>query len=168
MPRPSPTSSPLPSTTGPAPSANAWPPALEPWLGRHLGTSAPNAPLALREEYTRRADPAAAYREAAGITHPDEAVPDPEPHRSNSELEVMCKAVFTALQIRDEADILRGLDRGELEAKPPRRRTRPGQRPEGRKRRHCASPRKPKPTPCSNPPTPKHNTTKPARPALGS
>ena len=28
----------------------------------------------------------------------------------------MCKAVFTALQIRDEADILRGLDRGELEA----------------------------------------------------
>ena len=46
---------------------------LEPWLGRHLGILAPNAPLALREEYTRRAD-AAAYREAAGITHPDETV----------------------------------------------------------------------------------------------
>lgn len=39
------------------------------------------------------------------------------PHRSNPELETMRKAVFTALEIRDEADILRGLDRGELEAR---------------------------------------------------
>ena len=29
----------------------------------------------------------------------------------------MRKAVFAALEIRDEADILRGLDRGELEAR---------------------------------------------------
>jgi hypothetical protein len=38
------------------------------------------------------------------------------PHRGNPELEAMRKAVFTALEIRDEADIIRGLDRGELEA----------------------------------------------------
>ena len=39
------------------------------------------------------------------------------PHRGNPELEAMRKAVFAALEIRDEADILRGLDRGELEAR---------------------------------------------------
>jgi hypothetical protein len=39
------------------------------------------------------------------------------PHRGNPELEAMRKAVLVALEIRDEADILRGLDRGELEAR---------------------------------------------------
>ena len=43
----------------------------EPWLARHLGVLAPGASPALREEYTRRAGTAAAYREAAGITNPD-------------------------------------------------------------------------------------------------
>ena len=88
----------------------------EPWLARHLGVLAPGASPALREEYTRRAGTAAAYREAAGITDPDQAV-SPEPHRGNPELEAMRKAVFAALEIRDEADIIRGLDRGELEAR---------------------------------------------------
>jgi hypothetical protein len=88
----------------------------EPWLARHLGVLAPAASPALREEYTRRAGTAAAYREAAGITNPGQAV-SVEPHRGNSELEAMRKAVFAALEIRDEADILRGLDRGELEAR---------------------------------------------------
>ena len=88
----------------------------EPWLARQLGVLAPGASPALREEYTRRAGIAAAYREAAGITNPDQAV-SPEPHRGNPELEAMRKAVFTALEIRDEADIIRGLDRGELEAR---------------------------------------------------
>jgi hypothetical protein len=88
----------------------------EPWLARQLGVLAPSASLALREEYTRRAGLAAAYREAAGITNPGQAV-SPEPHRGNPELEAMRKAVFSALEIRDEADILRGLDRGELEAR---------------------------------------------------
>ena len=40
-----------------------------------------------------------------------------EPHRGNPELENMRKAVFTALEIRDEADIIRGLHRGELESR---------------------------------------------------
>ena len=88
----------------------------EPWLARQLGVLAPGASPALREEYTRRAGTAAAYREAAGITNPDQAV-SPEPHRGNPELEAMRKAVFAALEIRDEADIIRGLDRGELEAR---------------------------------------------------
>ena len=88
----------------------------EPWLARHLGILAPSASPALRAEYTRRAGIAAAYREAAGITHPDQAVA-PEPHGGNPELEAMRRAVFAALEIRDEADILRRLDRGELEAR---------------------------------------------------
>ena len=88
----------------------------EPWLARQLGVVAPDASPALRAEYTRRAGIAAAYREAAGITNPDQAV-SPEPHRGNPELEAMRKAVFAALEIRDEADIIRGLDRGQLEAR---------------------------------------------------
>ena len=82
----------------------------QPWLARQLGVIAPDASPALREEYTRRAGLAAAYREAAGITHPDQAV-SLEPH-GNPELENMRMAVFTALEIRDEAEILRGLHRG--------------------------------------------------------
>ena len=88
----------------------------EPWLARQLGVLAPGASPALREEYTRRAGTAAAYREAAGITDPDQAV-SLEPHRGNPELEAMRKAVFAALEIRDEAEFLRRLDRGELEAR---------------------------------------------------
>ena len=94
----------------------------EPWLARHLGILAPAASPALRAEYIRRAGIAAAYREAAGITNLDQAV-SLEPHRNQPELEAMRKAVLTALEIRDEADILRGLDCGELEA-----RARQGQR----------------------------------------
>jgi hypothetical protein len=88
----------------------------EPWLARQLGVLAPGASPALREEYARRAGLAAAYRKAAGISNPDQAI-SPEPHRSNPELEAMRNAVFTDLEIHDEADILRGLDRGELEAR---------------------------------------------------
>jgi conjugative relaxase-like TrwC/TraI family protein len=88
----------------------------EPWLARHLGVLAPAASLALRTEYTRRAGLAAAYREAAGITDPQQAV-SLLPHRSSPELEGMRRAAIRALEIRDEAAILRGLDRGELEAR---------------------------------------------------
>jgi conjugative relaxase-like TrwC/TraI family protein len=88
----------------------------EPWLTRHLGVLAPAASRALRADYIRRASTAAAYREAAGITDPGQAVAL-EPHRGNPELEAMRTAVLAALEIRDEADILRALDRGELEAR---------------------------------------------------
>jgi hypothetical protein len=88
----------------------------EPWLARHLGILAPTASSALREDYTRRAGLAAAYREAAGVTNPDQAA-SLEPHRGSPELEAMRKVVFAVLEIRDEADIIRGLDHGELEAR---------------------------------------------------
>ena len=88
----------------------------EPWLARHLGILAPAASPGLRAEYTRRAGLAAAYREAAGITNLGQALSF-EPHRNQPELEAMRKAVLAALEIRDEADIIRGLDRGELEAR---------------------------------------------------
>jgi conjugative relaxase-like TrwC/TraI family protein len=90
--------------------------APEPWLARHLGVLAPAASPALRAEYTRRAGLAAAYREAAGITDPGQAV-SPMPHRGNPELEAMRTAVLAALEIRDEAGIIRGMTRGELEAR---------------------------------------------------
>jgi hypothetical protein len=88
----------------------------EPWLGRHLGVLTPGASPGLREEYTRRAAAAAAYREAAGITDPQQAV-SPSSHRGNPELEGMRQATIRALEIRDEADIIRSLTRGELEAR---------------------------------------------------
>ena len=88
----------------------------EPWLARNLGVLAPGASPALREEYARRAAAAAVYREAAGITDPQQAV-SPDGHRGNPELEDMRQATIRALEIRNEADIMRGLTRGELEAR---------------------------------------------------
>ena len=135
----------------------------EPWLARHLGVLAPAASPALRAEYTRRAGLAAAYREAAGITNPDQAA-SPEPHRGNPELEAMRMAVFAALEIRDEADIIRGLDRGELEARALQA-SAPGPSPRPTSAGSSGSPPKPKPTPTSKPPTPAPGTTLSARPA---
>ena len=88
----------------------------EPWLTRHLGVLAPAASPALRGEYARRAAAAAAYREAAGITDPQQAI-SLLPHRGRPELEDMRLAAIRALEIRGEAAILRGLTHGELEAR---------------------------------------------------
>jgi hypothetical protein len=88
----------------------------EPWLARHLGVLAPDASPALRADYERRAGVAASYREAAGITDPDRAIAA-DPHQGNRDLETARKAAMMALQIRDESEYLRGLTRGELEAR---------------------------------------------------
>jgi hypothetical protein len=88
----------------------------QPWLARQLGVLAPGASPVLREEYARRAGLAAAYREAAGLTNPGQAV-SLQPHRGNPELENMRQATITALEIRDEADIICDLHRGELESR---------------------------------------------------
>jgi conjugative relaxase-like TrwC/TraI family protein len=88
----------------------------EPWLARHLGVLSPMASPALREEYARRASAAAAYREAAGITDLQQAV-SLAPHRGTPELEGMRQAAILALEIRDEADIIRSLTHSELEAR---------------------------------------------------
>ena len=88
----------------------------EPWLARHLGVPGPSASPVLCEDYARRAAAAAAYREAAGITDPDQAVAL-LPHRENPELEHMRLTAIRALEIRDEAAIIRGMSHGELEAR---------------------------------------------------
>ena len=87
----------------------------EPWLARQLGVLAPHASPLLREDYARRAAAAAAYREAAGITDPGQAIA-PEPHRGNPELDHLRQTAIRALEIRDETEIFRGMTHGELEA----------------------------------------------------
>jgi hypothetical protein len=88
----------------------------EPWLTRHLGPPpGPEASSALREDYTRRAGAAAAYREARGIIDPHQAVcfdPHPEP-----ELKALREDAFRALEIADEQAEIRAASRGELEAR---------------------------------------------------
>ena len=88
----------------------------EPWLASQLGVLAPHASPLLREDYARRAAAAAAYREAAGITDPGQAIA-PEPHRGNPELDHLRQAAIRALELRDETEIVRRMTHGELEAR---------------------------------------------------
>jgi hypothetical protein len=89
----------------------------EPWLaGSRLGVLGPDASPALRADYERRAGIAASYREAAGITNPEQAI-SPDPHEGNPELETARRATIRALEMRDEAEFLHGLTRGQLEAR---------------------------------------------------
>lgn len=74
----------------------------------------PNASPALRVEYAHRAGIAAGYREAAGITDPDQAI-SPEPHRANPELDAMREASIGALEITEGP--YRAMTRGQLEAR---------------------------------------------------
>jgi hypothetical protein len=87
----------------------------EPWLTRHLGPPpGPDASPVLREDYAWRAGTAAAYREARGITDPQQAVSF-APH-PGVELEALRKDTFRALEIADEHAEMRAMSRGELEA----------------------------------------------------
>jgi AAA domain len=87
----------------------------EPWLTRHLGSPpGPDASPVLREDYTWRAGTAAAYREALGVTDPQQAVsfgPHPGP-----ELETLRTDTLRALEIADEQAEIRAMSRGGLEA----------------------------------------------------
>jgi hypothetical protein len=87
----------------------------ESWLTRHLGAPpGPDASPVLREDYAWRAGTAAAYREARGITGPEQAVsldPHPEP-----ELEALRRETVRALEIADEQAEIRAMTRGELES----------------------------------------------------
>jgi hypothetical protein len=132
----------------------------EPWLASQLGVLAPHASPLLREDYARRAA-AAAYREAAGITDPGQAIA-PEPHRGNPELDHLRQAAIRALELRDETEIIRrvtaasstpGSSTGTA-SRPAPRPTYPGT---------CGSPSTPRPTHGSNPPTPRSGTTRPDR-----
>ena len=88
----------------------------EPWLANQLGILAPHASPQLREDYARRAGAAAAYREAAGITDPGQAI-SPQSHRGNPELDHLRRIAIRALELRDETEITRGMTHGELEAR---------------------------------------------------
>ena len=109
----------------------------EPWLTRHLGAPpGPDASPVLREDYARRAGTAAAYREARGITDPEQAVSlDPHP---DPELEALRRDTVRALEIADEQAELRAMSRGELEAQVLRRRTRAGDGAAGCRAASCA------------------------------
>jgi hypothetical protein len=87
----------------------------QPWLTRHLGILPADASPALHDDYTSRAGHAASYREAAGITNPEQAV-SPEPHHGNPELEHMRQNVIRLLEIPDEAAMWAGMSRSQLEA----------------------------------------------------
>ena len=88
----------------------------EPWLTRHLGAPpGPDASPVLREDYAWRAGTTAAYREARGITDPQQAVssgPHPGP-----ELEALRKDTIRALEIAGEQAEIEAMSRGELEAR---------------------------------------------------
>ena len=112
---PPPTSSPPPSMTGPAPSANAWPPARSPGWPATSASSPRPRPRAPRRihppRWARCRLPRSHWDHQPRTSRLPSAAPRPP------ELEAMRKAVLAALEIRDEADIIRGLDRGELEAR---------------------------------------------------
>ena len=91
----------------------------EPWLARQLGVLAPHASLLLREDYAgSRARPAAAYREAAGITATWARAIAPGPHRGNPELDhLQGGSDPSAGNMRRNRRSARGMTQGELEAR---------------------------------------------------
>ena len=94
--------------------------APEPWLLRHLGPppreARPGLQAMLMAEYSRRAGIAAAYREAAGITDPQQAIRW-EGHKGSPELEAMRRDTVRMLEIRSEEYDLAQMSRGELQAR---------------------------------------------------
>jgi hypothetical protein len=83
---------------------------------QHLGTLPADASPLLREDYARRAGIAAGYREAAGITDPSTAI-SLTGHKSFPELETMRRDAIQALEIADDAALIRAASHGELEAR---------------------------------------------------
>jgi conjugative relaxase-like TrwC/TraI family protein len=88
----------------------------EPWLIRQLGAFPAHGSALEQQDYLHRAGSAAAYREAAGIDDPDQAV-SPTPHKEDPVHEQMRKDTITQLEIRDEEQLYRAMSRGELEAR---------------------------------------------------
>ena len=88
----------------------------EPWLTSKLGTFPVHGSAMEQHDYLHRAGSAAAYREAAGIIDPGQAV-SLTPHTGDPVREQMRKDTITHLEIRDEEQLYRAMSRGELEAK---------------------------------------------------
>jgi hypothetical protein len=140
----------------------------EPWLARHLGVLAPDASPTLREEHARRAGAVAAYREAAGITGPQQAV-SPAAHGGSPELEGMRQATIRALgdsrrsrhHARPDSRGARSPGPGASSKPRPWRPTAPRPPPRRRHPPSSGSSPRPKPTPGSKPPRPPPSTTTP-------
>ena len=88
----------------------------EPWLTSKLGAFPVHGSALEQQDYLHRAGSAAAYREAAGIDNPHQAV-SLTPHKGDPVRERMRKDTITQLEIRDEEQLYRAMSRGELEAK---------------------------------------------------
>ena len=88
----------------------------EPWLTSQLGAFPVHGSALEQQDYLHRAGSAAAYREAAGIDNPHQAV-SLTPHKGDPVRERMRKDTITQLEIRDEEQLYRAMSRGELEAK---------------------------------------------------
>ena len=88
----------------------------EPWLTSKLGAFPGHGSALEQQDYLHRAGSAAAYREAAGIDDPHQAV-SLTPHKGDPVRERMRKDTITRLEIRDEEQLYRAMSRGELEAK---------------------------------------------------
>lgn len=83
-----------------------------PWALQAWG--APPEPGAVRDEWERRAGLVGAYREGAGITDPAQAL-GPVPS-GNAQLREAFHASVVALELPDDAALLRAMGQGELEA----------------------------------------------------
>jgi conjugative relaxase-like TrwC/TraI family protein len=88
----------------------------EPWLTSQLGAFPAHGSSLEQQDYLHRAGFAAAYREAAGIDDPHQAV-SPTPHRNNPVVERMRQDAITKLEFQNEEQLYQGMSRGELEAK---------------------------------------------------
>jgi conjugative relaxase-like TrwC/TraI family protein len=88
----------------------------EPWLTSQLGAFPAHGSAMEQQDYLHRAGSAAAYREAAGIVDPHQAV-SPTPHRDSPVVERLRQDAITQLEFQNEEQLYRTLSRGELEAK---------------------------------------------------
>jgi conjugative relaxase-like TrwC/TraI family protein len=85
-----------------------------PWAVEAWGQP-PTEPGALREDWKQRAALVQSYRELAGITDPAQAI-GPAPARQ-AELAEAFAAAVRALELADDAALLKAMGRGELEAR---------------------------------------------------
>jgi conjugative relaxase-like TrwC/TraI family protein len=88
----------------------------EPWLTSQLGAFPAHGSALEQQDYLHRAGSAAAYREAAGIDDPHQAV-SLTPHKGNPVVERMRQDTITKLEYQHEEQLYRAMSRGELEAR---------------------------------------------------
>ena len=93
-----------------------WAEKPEPWLTSQLGAFPVHGSALEQQDYLHRAGSAAAYREAAGIVDPHQAV-SLTPHKGDPVVERMRQDTITQLEFQNEEQLYQGMSRGELEAK---------------------------------------------------